>query len=363
MNEDALRKNSILTYELLDEMVDFGYAQSTSTESLKVHVFNDPVTPAATPAAGPGAGKKKVGIFAAATSRTPPASVQKSVMQTEAPGKRRDEIFVDVVEKLNVTFNSSGYLLTSEVDGSIQIRNFLQGKPQIRIALPEDLVIGGREASPFGGDYGMGGGMGVLLDDCNFHEAANLADFETDRTITLNPPDGEFAVMNYRSANDFKPPFRVIPTIDESTPFKVEVVLKVRADFPAKHACTGLVVRFPVPKGAVNATATLESGLPAGTQHAAYNAAERQVVWQFKKVKGGSEHLLSIKISLQEERILNVRKEMGPVNLQFTIPMYNVSKLAVRYLQISTAATAKGGKGPHRWVRYVTKSSSYICRV
>jgi len=129
----------------------------------------------------------------------------------------------------------------------------------------------------------------------------------------------------------------------------------------------------------LGANPTLEPNLLPGTQHAAYNAAERQVVWQFKKVKGGSENTLSIKISLQDERIPNVRKECGPVSLGFTIPMYNVSRLMVRYLQIgggsksgtSSPGTGGGGsgggggagKGPHRWVRYVTKSSSYVCRV
>ena len=57
--------------------------------------------------------------------------------------------------------------------------------------------------------------------------------------------------MNYRSANDFNPPFKVTTLIDETTPFKVGVTLKIKADFPAKHTCTGLVVKFPVPKAAL----------------------------------------------------------------------------------------------------------------
>lgn len=138
----------------------------------------------------------------------------------------------------------------------------------------------------------------------------------------------------------------------------------------------------PSSEAALGANPTLEPNLPPGTQHAAYNASERQVVWQFKKVKGGAEHTLSIKISLQDERVPNVRKECGPVSLGFTIPMFNVSRLMVRYLQIGGGAKngaegvggsgsgsgggaggGGGGKGPHRWVRYVTKSSSYVCRV
>ena len=42
LSEDAVRKNAILTYELLDEMVDYGIPQSTST-ALEKHIFNDPV--------------------------------------------------------------------------------------------------------------------------------------------------------------------------------------------------------------------------------------------------------------------------------------------------------------------------------
>eukprot|EP00955_Chlamydomonas_euryale_P110867 366026-Chlamydomonas_euryale.AAC.14 len=34
-------------------------------------------------------------------------------------------------------------------------------------------------------------GHTVFLDDCNFHECANLESFDIDRTITLVPPEGE----------------------------------------------------------------------------------------------------------------------------------------------------------------------------
>ena len=63
LTEDALRKNAILVYELLDEMLDHGYAQSTSTDSLKYRVTNEP---AALP-------EKSVGDFAAS-----PASARRA---------------------------------------------------------------------------------------------------------------------------------------------------------------------------------------------------------------------------------------------------------------------------------------------
>ncbi|KAH1162606.1 hypothetical protein GYH30_001203 [Glycine max] len=48
-------------------------------------------------------------------------TITKSVVANEPGGRKRDEIFVDVIEKISVTFNSSGFILTSEIDGTIQI--------------------------------------------------------------------------------------------------------------------------------------------------------------------------------------------------------------------------------------------------
>lgn len=65
------------------------------------------------------------------SSRTPsalfnvgrgPTGVIKSVLDTtRTDGGRRDEIFVDIVEKLTAIFNSSGYLQSSQIDGAIVV--------------------------------------------------------------------------------------------------------------------------------------------------------------------------------------------------------------------------------------------------
>lgn len=39
-----------------------------------------------------------------------------------------------------------------------------------------------------------------MLDDCNFHESVSLDRFEAERMLELVPPDGEFALMQYRLA-------------------------------------------------------------------------------------------------------------------------------------------------------------------
>ena len=46
---------------------------------------------------------------------------------------------------------------------------------------------------------------------------------ELNKTIRINPPDGEFAVMNYRVTSDFQAPFRVFPFIEELSSYKFEL--------------------------------------------------------------------------------------------------------------------------------------------
>ncbi|KAJ1375810.1 Mu-like proteiny domain, partial [Sesbania bispinosa] len=198
LNEDSLRKNFVLVYELLDEVIDFGYVQTTSTELLKSYVFNEPlvIDAARLSPLGPGS------IFAQGTKRMPGIAVTKSVVATEPGGRRREEIFVDIIEKISITFSSSGYILTSEIDGTIQMKSYLTGNPEIRLALNEDLSIG-RSQGPVYGYRSSSGSGAVILDDCNFHESVRLDNFDMDKTLSLIPPDGEFPVMNYRMTQEF----------------------------------------------------------------------------------------------------------------------------------------------------------------
>lgn len=126
-----------------------------------------------------------------------------------------------------------------------------------------------------------------------------------------------------------------------------------------------------------------------------------QVHWVIRKFHGSTEHTLRTKITLSEPRAGSIRKELGPIrcvlspqmlptllflfpkiklfiistfnsialiplpfcviySLSFEIPMYNVSNLQVRYLKI---AEAHKSYKPQRWVRYITRSNSYVCRL
>lgn len=64
----------------------------------------------------------------------------------------------------------------------------------------------------------------MVLDDCNFHDCVRLDEFESSRTLSFLPPDGEFALLNYRITQEFRAPFRIFPTVEETSPTKVRPI-------------------------------------------------------------------------------------------------------------------------------------------
>lgn len=348
LSEEGIRKNFILLYELLDEMMDYGYPQVTQTENLKAFIYNEPIV--VTPVANTGSMVNPKTASASAVHKPVISSVNSSGKKTNT-SKEKNEIFVDILEKLNVVFSSNGYILNSSIDGCIQMKSYLAGNPELRLALNEDLVIG-RENS--NNSYGQ-----VVLDDCNFNDCVNLSEFHHTRTLSFIPPDGEFVVLNYRMTGEFKSPFRIFPAIEETAPNKFEITLMIRAEMPDNHFGSNVSVEIPLPRCTASVSCNI---LTTSVSHASaeYVSQGRKIVWHMKKFPGSSEQSMKAKVMLNSTCTTQIRKEIGPINLNFEIPMYNVSNLQVRYLRI---AEAMAGYTPYRWVRYVTQSSSYVCRL
>ena len=337
LSEEAIRKNFILIYELLDEIVDFGYPQGTSTENLKACIYNEPLLVDA----------QKLRVPSLSTKTVSSSAVHKPIGSrktgTIGGGSARNEIFVDILERLTMLFAANGSVVNSTIDGCIQMKSYLAGNPELRLALNEDLVVGK------GGPYGT-----VVLDDCNFHECVRLDDFEAQRLLSFVPPEGEFVVLNYRTAGDFRAPFRVLPQIEEATPYQLEIIVLVRSEIPDTNYGSDVTITVPCPRNCTAASATAPSGSSAD-----YNATQRKLTFHVKKFQGGLELAFRAKITLSSICTAQTRKEIGPVSMTFEIPMYNVSNLQVKYLRI---AEASQNYNPYRWVRYVTRSSSYVCR-
>ena len=226
-------------------------------------------------------------------------------------------------------------------------------KAAILPALNEDLIIG--KSSQAG--YGR-----VALDDVNFHESCRMDTFERERVLLINPPDGEVTLMNYRIAENFQPPFKIFPFIDEQSANRIEVTIRLKAEFREPHFGSNVCARIPLPEKIGSVSAQLP--VDAAGESTEYKGPEKCMYWFIKKFPGvgnkeniAPEHSMRIKIVLDSKADISAcSREIGPISLLFEIPMFNCSGLAVKYLRVNEAGR---DTKPNRWVRYITQSSSY----
>jgi AP-4 complex subunit mu-1 len=337
LSEESIRKNFVLIYEIIDEMIDFGYPQLSSTEQIKPFVFTEPVLVS-----------NKISVPSIFNKNTTSGdSIKKPISQATDNKNKKNEIFVDIIEKITVLFNSSGSLINSAVDGCIKMKSYLKANPELKLVLNDDMIIG----------RPSGYSSGSVIDDCNFHPSVQSRDFESQRTLFITPPDGEFVVMNYRINTEFSAPFNIYTTIEEN-PYKLELKVKVNANFSDKFFAGNIVIRFNIPKSTQNVYFDLAKNKIG--QKTDYLSNENACVWKIPKFQGGAENVLVTKITLNSNKTNDCRKELGPITMNFEIPTYNISKMQVKELKI---LTNEKNYNALRWVRCVTQANSYVSRI
>jgi len=98
-----------------------------------------------------------------------------------------------VLESVNILMSQNGTLLRSDVTGVIKMKALLTGMPECKFGLNDKLLMD-RDGGASSGTR-RGKSQAVELEDCAFHRCVRLRTFDTDRTITFVPPDGEFELM------------------------------------------------------------------------------------------------------------------------------------------------------------------------
>ncbi|GJP53859.1 hypothetical protein CLOM_g12984 [Closterium sp. NIES-68] len=337
-DEDSIRNNFVLIYELLDEIMDFGFPQNLSPEIVKLYITQEGVR-------SPFSKEKEV---------RPPANATLQV--TGAVGWRREglvykknEVFLDIVESVNLLMSQKGTILRCDVTGKVLMKCFLSGMPDLKLGLNDKIGLENEaqmRARP------ARSGKTIELDDVVFHQCVNLARFNTEKTVSFVPPDGEFELMKYRITEGINLPFRVLPLIKELGRTRFEVNVKVKSVFGAKMFALNVIVKVPVPKHTAKATLSVTSG------RAKYNAAVDAIVWKIKKFPGQTELSMSAEVELISTMVDKKQGTRPPIQMEFQVPMFTASGLRVRFLKV----WEKSGYSTVEWVRYITRAGAYEIR-
>ena len=180
--------------------------------------------------------------------------------RTEGIKYKKNEVFLDVVERLNLLVAANGSVLSSEILGAIKMRSFLSGMPELKLGLNDKALLEAQGSAA--------GKKGVEMEDIKFHQCVRLTRFESDRTISFIPPDGDFELMSYRlnttvracavAVTDVlavtlilpvqvKPLIWVEAVIETHGRSRVEYLVKAKSQFKTKSYANNVEVYIPVP--------------------------------------------------------------------------------------------------------------------
>ena len=140
--------------------------------------------------------------------------------RTDGIKHQKNEIFLDVIEKLNLLVSNNGTVLRSEILGAVRMRSSLSGMPECKLGLNDKTLfeMTGKQSK----------GKLIEMEDIKFHQCVRLNKFETERLITFIPPDGEFDLMSYRLDTHVKPLIWVEAIVENFTKSKIEYLVKAR---------------------------------------------------------------------------------------------------------------------------------------
>ncbi|NXL54669.1 AP4M1 protein, partial [Podilymbus podiceps] len=361
LSEKNVSLNFALIYELLDEMLDYGYIQTTSPEVLRNFMHTEPV--ATKPFSLLDLGS--IGLFGAETQQSrvaPSSAASRPVLPPRGEQGTRNEVFVDVVERLTVVIAANGTPMKVDVQGEIRLKCYLPSSVEMRIGLTEEFCVGKSEL--------RGYGTAVRVDECAFHSSVKLDEFESGRVLKVTPSQGELTLMQYQLADDIPSPlpFRLFPTVPKGAGW-VQPSLAPHPRTSNSSQALNVCLQLPVPKS----VSSLAQELSSPEQTAELQPSTKSIRWTIPRCQGASQLSALFKVraggargaspgappGLGTGRDLRASLlELGPANLAFELPAHTCSGLHVRFVRLPGMAGS-----PQRWVRYLTHSDSYVLRL
>lgn len=316
--EKKLSSETVVVYQVLEEMLDNGFPLSTELNVLKEMVRPPNWSNALSDAMK---GKKRV-------KDTLPSG-QLTATQWRRQGVRyaNNEMFVDFVEEIDAIIGRQGAVISSEINGAINCNCRLTGSP--------DLTLSFSNAR--------------LMDAPTFHPSVRLSQWSAERVLSFVPPDGKFTLCNYSvSTGTMALPIYVKPlcTFDKAGGrFEFEVGSKQNIGKPIED----VVLRIPFPRTSNNIRVTSTS---VGVWR--FDQFTNTLIWEIKKL--GTDKLPIIRGTTGFANGAT-SSEAPTVTLSFNVQGYNVSGLKVNRLDIY-GVTYKPFKG----VKYITKSGDFQVR-
>ncbi|KAK2942665.1 Adaptor protein complex 1 (AP-1), mu subunit [Blattamonas nauphoetae] len=333
VSEESIKDNFALALELLDEMVDFGYAQVYDPSALKTAVFQQ--------------SRRLTNVRA-----MPPPTGAVSWRQSVPPiYYEENKVFCSVVENINYLVAANGTVISSEIKGSIQMDSQLSGMPELHLGLNDKLAF--HQSSASGMDPNtQAANRTIDLEDVHFHQCVRLSKFDTNRTISFIPADGKFELMSYRMGKLLKPLFSVTSQSYEFEGSRFETTIHVTTNFKQKSMTKTLSLLIPVPSDVDTPSFETTIGV------CQYKPELNCIKWSLGQVNGKKTCAMRAQMGLPTMSSSKPSAVAPPIKIMFEIPLFTVSGIHVRHLTINESSGYTGIP----YINYKTQSGEYLVR-
>ncbi|KAL0593598.1 LOW QUALITY PROTEIN: AP-1 complex subunit mu-2 [Plecturocebus cupreus] len=251
---ESIWDNFVVIYELLDELMDFGFPQSTDSKILQEYISLQ---------------SKKLEM-----GKGVPPTVTNAVSWHSDGIKYKTEVFIDVIESVNLLVNVNGSILLSE----IKLKMFLLGMPELWLGLSD----------------------GVLFELTGLSGSKNKSvDWRISHTISFVLPDGDFELMSYCFSTQVTPLIWIGSVIEEFSQSHVEILVKAKGQFKKQSVANGTSVTVPSDANSPR--------FKTGVGSAKYVPQKNVVIWSIQSFPGGKGYSMQAHFGLP-----SMEKEEAP---------------------------------------------------
>ena len=160
--EESIRDNFVVVYELLDEMMDNGYPQTTEVKLLKEYIKTESYEL-----------KDPFSKFMKSNNNAQFEAIKQisNVVSWRREGIKysKNEFYLDVIEKLSMLIGPSNNIIKSEIIGNVKANCQLSGMPDLKLGLNDKAYYEtqGRTSK----------NKAVEFSDIKFHQCVRLGRF------------------------------------------------------------------------------------------------------------------------------------------------------------------------------------------
>ena len=338
VEENTIKDNFSTVYQLLEEMMDYGFPLTTEPNALKAMIKPPSIVSRISSVMGQDSSN--------VSDVLPDGTISSMPWREAGVQYTNNEIYLDIVEEVDSTLTVDGLIISSEVSGVIMGNSKLSGIPDLSLQFVDP----------------------SLIDDCSFHPCVRYTRFDRDKVVSFVPPDGPFELMRYRvTSKDGHTiaPCYCSPNVQydfDNNKGQITLVAGTRATssllYPSATSSSTpsieeVMVEIPFPRAVRTANLKVTQG------KVLYDESTKVAKWTIGKLNENTSVQLTGTMILTQSTQSNQTgtEESPPIQVNWKVPMASLSGLSVKSL-----ALVNESYKPYKGIRTIAKSGKFQVR-